>query len=200
MQYPQIPTVVTITTAAVLGVAAGVSLQVVTGLDISAMIGPDVLASSVLTAVALFTIRRWLSGYDARTRAALASIAEQQRAIEEQHEAHERALKERAAAVTREAAAAQDQMSAMDRRLNALAEGRAADQAELKALRETNAEILDEYNALVRETIQAGAAQFARKAGGQTAGPRLAAAAEHLPEPRGGRRHPADAPPMPAPH
>lgn len=200
VRYSQIPTLVTVSAAAVLGLAAGASLTVAIGTDLSAMISGDVLASSVMTALALFTIRRWLSGYDARSRAALTSVAEQQRALEEQRAAHETAVQERAAAaVTRESTATQDQLRAMSERVDALAEGRTADRQELETLRQTNRELLDEYNALVRETLQSGAAQFVRKDCHQVAGPRLVAASEVVPEPRG-EYQPADAPPVPAPH
>lgn len=194
----RIPTLVTVTAAAALGSAVGISYAASTDLDISAMVTPDTLASSVMTGLALFTIRRWLAGFDARTRATLSAVAAQQLAIEDQQAANEHALKERAAAVSREAAAAEDKVRAISARLDALAEGRAADLEKLEELRRTNAEVLAEYNALVRETIQAGAAQFARKDCHQAAGPRLLHATELLPEPRG-EAHPAADNQAPAP-
>jgi hypothetical protein len=155
-----------------------------------------------MTALALFTIRRWLSSYDARTRAALTSVAHQQHAIEQQQAAHEHALKERAAAVTRESATAEDQLRSMSTRLDTIAEGRAADLKELEDVRRAYEEMLSEYNTLVRETLQSTAAQFARKECRPGAGARLLAAAELVPEQRVEALHQTDAPvpPAAAPH
>ncbi|MFF4385547.1 hypothetical protein ACFY0G_01955 [Streptomyces sp. NPDC001552] len=205
MQSSRIPTVVTVATAAALGLAGGAAATALidgdTVADIASQMTTGVLSTAVVTAAALFVIRRWLAGYDARTRQALATVAAQQRAIEDQQAANERTLIERAAAVTRESAAAQDRMRAIGSRLDEFARGRAAEQQELATLRQTNTELLDEYNALVQESVRATAVQFARKDCHPAPGPRRLAAAELVPEQRA-EPHPADAtaPPLVTPH
>lgn len=174
-----------VTAAVVLGLAAGSSLTFL--LDgpffagITALLATGVLSTAVVTGVALFVIRQWLAGYDSRTRTALADVARQQHEMEQQQAEQEAAMEERASLVSRESATAKQQLADMSDRLDKLTESRAADQEELKRLREENGEILAEYNTLVRETLQAGAAQFARR---PVTGPRLLAASDLVPEPR----------------
>ncbi|WP_327384987.1 hypothetical protein [Streptomyces sp. NBC_01207] len=190
MVFSRIPTLITVSAAAVLGAAAGASLTVVNGLDLSAMISPDVLASSVMTAAALFTVRRWLTGFTERNRLALAELVLQQQNLKDQHAVNMSKVGMANAEAQLQAEAAQGRLAAMNERLDTLAKSRAAEHEELKRLRTEHADLLTEYNALVLESLQAGSNRFTQT------GPRAVRhpVVELLPDQRGHARQPGDAP------
>lgn len=159
MQRPVRPkTIVTAGAGALVGgVAVGASPLDDSGIDVSGF-----LPVVCVTSVALFTVRRWLTRYEKRTKAGLNELVRRHQSLSEDLDERERQVRAKEALLIRREHLTAMRVAGLADQLDVARNTMARERVVTDLLRKDYEEVTADYNALIQQVLADGADRFTR--------------------------------------